>query len=42
MGCPISIVYDENGKGQLTVGFHNIEILQGVLKKWDFKGEGKN
>lgn len=36
VGCPVSISYDEKGKGNLTVDFHNIDILEGVLKKMGY------
>lgn len=32
LGCPIQINF-EDGKGKLTVDFHNLEIFEGILQK---------
>ncbi len=37
VGCPIKINYDEHGHGQLTVDFHNKDILDGLFDKLNFK-----
>jgi ParB family transcriptional regulator, chromosome partitioning protein len=33
MGTPVAIRYDPSGRGELTIGFDSLEILDGVLEK---------
>ena len=39
IGSPVSVDYDEQGKGALRIQFQNLDILQGIIERFHLEGK---